>query len=73
MALAGASLRISSYQLAIENASEGVVITRPVEANPVQVENRLIQPGGKISITELPVKILLSNGEMILQLERFST
>lgn len=71
--LTGASNRINSYQLTIENGRDSVVIARPVEANPVQVGNRLVQPGGKIFVENLPVQISLSNGEMTLRLNRLST
>ncbi len=68
--LTGASQRINSYQLTIENGSPGVVITRPVRANPVQVGGRLIQAGGKLSVAEFPLRISLSNDDLILGLER---
>ena len=68
--LTGATNRINGYQLTIENARDGAVITRPAQANPVQVGNRLVQSGGKISVERLPVKISLSNGEMVLDLNR---
>lgn len=68
--LTGASRRISSFHMTLENAGDAVVIVRPVKANPVQVGGRLIQPGGKLRLSKLPVKISLSNGEMLLDLER---
>ena len=70
IALLGASRKINSYQMALENTGDAVVIARPVKANPVQVAGRLVQPGGKLRVSKLPVKISLSNGEMILELER---
>lgn len=73
ISLSGASRRISSYHMTLENVGDAVVIVRPVKANPVQVAGRLIQPGGKLRVSNLPVKISLSNGEMLLQLERLQT
>ncbi len=68
--LAGASqVRISRRHLAIENAADGVVITRPSDANPVEVDGRPVQRGGKRSVDALPVEIALSNGEMRLRLK----
>ncbi len=66
--LVGASKRISSIHLAIENSPNGVVITRPSSANPVDVGGRPVQRGGKRSVDTLPVEIALSNGEMVLKL-----
>ncbi len=73
VALIGASQRINSYQLAIENVADGAVITRPTKANPVQVAGRLLQPGGKMAISELPVEISLSNGDLVLRLENLAS
>jgi hypothetical protein len=70
VALDGASQRISSLHLAIDAAADGVVISRPRDANPVTVDGRPIQAGGKLSVPALPVEISLSNGEMVLQLKR---
>ena len=68
--LIGANNKISKYQLAIENGRDSIVITRPQNANPVQVGNRLVQAGGKMQLDKLPVQISLSSGEMILKLDR---
>lgn len=69
VAIEGASNRINSMQLAIDNSAGGVVITRPVSANPVTVAGRLVQPGGKLAVANLPVDIDLSSGDLLLCLE----
>ena len=68
IALAGASKRINSVQLAIENGTDGVVVSRPVRANPVQIAGRLLQPGGRMVLAEAAVEIVLSNGELTMSL-----
>ncbi len=68
--LLGASQRINKCQLAIENTTERIVVTRLPHANPVQVEGHLIQPGGKLTIDRLPVSITLSNGDLEIEVGR---
>lgn len=70
IALTGASKRINSVQLAIENGSDGVVVSRPVRANPVQIAGRLLQPGGRMVLSDAAVEIVLSNGELAMSLSR---
>ncbi|MFT5685390.1 MAG: hypothetical protein ACI8RZ_006341 [Myxococcota bacterium] len=72
IALSGASNRINSVQLAIENGSDGVVVSRPVRANPVQIAGRLLQPGGRMVLSEAAVEIVLSNGELTVSLSRLT-
>lgn len=70
VALEGASKRINSAQLSVENGAGGVILTRHAQANPVQVEGRLIQPGGRLALSDLPVTVELSNGELSLVLDK---
>lgn len=70
IALTGANLRINRRHLSIENQADGVVVTRLTEANPVQVAGRLIQPGGRFHVRDLPATLSLSNGELEVRLER---
>ncbi|MFT4980167.1 MAG: hypothetical protein ACI8S6_006079 [Myxococcota bacterium] len=70
IALTGASNRINSAQLHIEGSEEGVVISRPIRSNPVRVGGRLLQPGGRIVVTEHPITVELSNGELTVTVEQ---
>ena len=72
IALTGASNRINSVQLAIENGADGVVVSRPARANPVQIAGRLLQPGGRMVLSDPAVEIVLSNGELTLSLAKQS-
>ena len=67
--LTGASNRINSAQLYVESGADGVLLARPVKANPVQVGGRLLQPGGQLLVSQLPVEVVLSNGELVVTLE----
>ncbi len=67
--LTGAGRRINSRHLEIENTHR-LVIRRPAAANPVQVDGRLLRPGGRLELEELPAVISLSNGELVLTLRR---
>ena len=68
--LHGAGNEINRRQLFIEPGVEGgAVIGRLTAANAVQVNGRLVQPGGQIAVPELPVEISLSNGALVLQVE----
>jgi len=69
VSLAGASTKINSAHFHIERSEEGIVITRPVRSNPVQVAGRLLQPGGRMVVAEAPVEISLSNGELVVTVE----
>lgn len=70
VALTGADSRINRVQLAI-SAEDGVLtISRASEGNPVVVDGHLVQPGGKLAITRLPVSIALSGDALTLTLER---
>ncbi len=68
--LKGADRKINRCQLSIENAVDAVVITRHSGTNPVQVDDRLIQRGGKLRVATLPVTVSLSSGSITLRLER---
>lgn len=68
--LMGAGKTINKRQAWIEPAESGVVIGRMSNANPVQVNGHLVQPGGQLQSTELPLRISLSNGELILTLRK---
>lgn len=69
--LVGAHDRINRKQLDIHNRGTSVTVIRLSDANPVAVDDRSIQPGGRLTISKevLPVRISLSNGALILQLE----
>jgi len=66
--LEGANNRISSLHLAVENGATGVMISRPSKANPLEVDGRPVQRGGKRLVERLPAELKLSNGEMVLRL-----
>lgn len=70
VALTGAGQRINSRQVALEMAAAGVAITRLSEANPVEVNGRSLQPGGRILADELPIRIVLSSGALVLDVHR---
>ena len=69
VALTGASTRINSAQFHIEGSTQGVVVSRPIRSNPVKVAGRLLQPGGRMVVAELPVEVDLSNGELTVTVE----
>lgn len=72
--LTGAGTKINKRQLWIEAGGDGdAIIGRVSDANPVEVNGRLLQAGGQISIDEYPAEISLSSGEMTLRLERLET
>jgi hypothetical protein len=68
--LAGAGSKINKRQLWVEADEDGALIGRLSDANPVEVNGRLLQAGGQISIEDFPAQISLSSGEMTLTLER---
>jgi hypothetical protein len=68
--LSGASSKINKRQLWVEADEDGAVIGRLSDANPVEVNGRLLQAGGQISIEDFPAQISLSSGELTLTLER---
>ena len=68
--LTGASNRINSIQLTIDNAADGVVLSRPARANPVAIQGHPLQPGGRLVLQEDAVQIDLSSGELALTLRR---
>lgn len=70
VSLTGATNRINSAHFHIESGAEGVVISRPIRSNPVKVSGRLLQPGGRIVVTDLPAEIELSNGELTVTVEQ---
>ncbi len=70
LALAGADKTINKRQLWLEADEHGVIVGRMSNANPVQVNGRLVQPGGELLVEALPVELSLSNGGITLQLER---
>ncbi|MBX2796208.1 MAG: DUF3662 domain-containing protein [Myxococcales bacterium] len=68
--LHGAGNEINRRQLFIEPGLEGgAVIGRLSSSNAVQVNGRLIQPGGQIAVSDLPVEVSLSNGALVLRVE----
>jgi hypothetical protein len=69
VALNGASGRISRRHLWIEDDGQSALVGRFPDANPVQVQGRLVQPGGSMAVESFPIEIALSNGEMVLVLE----
>jgi len=67
--LHGASNEINRRHLFIEAGPGGsAVIGRLSSANAVQVDGRLVQPGGQLAVTHLPVEISLSKGALVLTL-----
>jgi hypothetical protein len=68
--LSGASSKINKRQLWVEADEDGALIGRLSDANPVEVNGRLLQAGGQISIEDFPAQISLSSGELTLTLER---
>ncbi|MEN0063636.1 MAG: FhaA domain-containing protein [Myxococcota bacterium] len=68
--LHGATNEINRRQLFIEPGPEGsAVIGRLSSANAVQVNGRLVQPGGQLAVTRLPVEVSLSKGALVLTVE----
>ena len=72
VALTGATPKINKRQLWIEAGAGGAIIGRLSDSNPVEVNGRLIQPGGQIAIDEFPATVTLSTGELGLTLDRDS-
>jgi hypothetical protein len=70
IALAGASSRINKQQAWIEVAGSELRVGRFSTANPVTVNGRLVQPGGEIGVDGDVARIDLSNGELLLELQR---
>ena len=68
--LTGAASKINKRHLWIEGGGGGVIIGRFSEANPVEVQGRLVQRGGQIAVDKFPVQVDLSNGEMKLTIDR---
>ena len=68
--LLGASTKINKRQVWIEAEDGGAVIGRLSDANPVEVNGRLLQAGGQIDVDVLPAEISLSSGELVLTVER---
>lgn len=69
VSLTGATKRINSAHFHIESGADGVLISRPIRSNPVRVNDQLLQPGGRIVVTDLPAAIELSNGELTITVE----
>jgi hypothetical protein len=69
VALSGASNEINRRQLFVEPTGDGVLVGRVSDANAVQVNGRLIQAGGQIAVSELPLEISLSSGALVLRVE----
>lgn len=70
VALHGATNEINRRQLFVEAGPEGsAVIGRLSSANAVQVNGRLVQPGGQLAVSRLPVEVSLSKGALVLVLE----
>jgi hypothetical protein len=70
--LTGASTKINKRQVWIEAEGGGAVIGRLSDANPVEVNGRLLQAGGQIDVDTLPAEISLSSGELVLTVDRLS-
>lgn len=70
VALTGANTKINKRQVWIEAEDGGAVIGRLSDANPVEVNGRLLQAGGQIDVDTLPVQISLSSGELHLTVDR---
>jgi hypothetical protein len=70
VALSGAGPKINKRQLWIEAGAGGAIIGRLSDSNPVEVNGRLIQPGGQIAIDSFPANVSLSTGELTLVLDR---
>ncbi len=69
VALHGAPSEVNRRQLYIELDLSGItVIGRLSSANAVQVDGRLVRPGGQLAVNGLPVEIDLSNGALVLSL-----
>ena len=68
--LSGATSKNNTRQLWVEADEDGALIGRLSDANPVEVNGRLLQAGGQISIEDFPAQISLSTGELTLTLER---
>ena len=73
VALTGASTKINKRQVWIEAEDGGAVIGRLSDANPVEVNGRLLQAGGQIDVEKLPAEISLSSGELRLTVERLDS
>jgi hypothetical protein len=71
--LTGANTKINKRQVWIEAEDGGAVIGRLSDANPVEVNGRLLQAGGQIDVDTLPVQISLSSGELHLTVERIAS
>ncbi|MEL6344936.1 MAG: FhaA domain-containing protein [Myxococcota bacterium] len=69
VALTGASNRINSAHFHLERGDLGMVVSRPVRSNPVKVNGKLLQPGGRLVVSGSTAEIELSNGEMSLTVE----
>lgn len=68
--LTGAGSKINKRQVWIEATVDGALIGRLSRANPVEVKGRLIQAGGQIAVDELPADVSLSNGALVLTVDR---
>lgn len=68
--LEGAPNEVNRRQLFIEaSTGGGAIVGRLSGANAVQVNGRLIQPGGQLAVAELPVEISLTDGALVLEVE----
>lgn len=64
VALNGAGTRVSRRHFWVEPHEDTVLVGRPSKANPVQVNHRIVQPGGYLAVEALPVEVSLSSGEL---------
>jgi hypothetical protein len=69
--LVGAGATVNKVQAWIEVQRDGVRIGRLSQANPVQVDGRVLQPGGDVDVARGAVVLRLSNElEISVALER---
>lgn len=71
--LEGAGPRVSRRQVWLELSPEGLLVGRLQDANPVQVDGVLLQPGGNMLVERLPVTLDLSSGALRVTVERGPT
>jgi hypothetical protein len=62
--LHGASPTVNKRQAQIEPTGDGAIVGRLLRANPVQVNGKLIAPGGEIEVQGFPIEISLSDGAL---------
>ncbi|MEQ1506110.1 MAG: hypothetical protein ABMB14_28010 [Myxococcota bacterium] len=68
--LHGATPTINKRQLFVEPTDGGAIVGRLAGANPVQVNGRLLQPGGEVELAGFPIHLSLSDGALCPILDR---